>query len=364
MKVRAALFHGEPTLEVGAVDVGEIRDSDVRVRMQAVGVCGSDLHVIKGEWPRPTPMILGHEGAGVITELGPGVSGLATGQRVLVVWAPSCGRCVACAADAPTSCLEARAAIGRGEMLDGRTGFAARGEPVYRMTTVGALAEEVLLPASSVVPLPDAVQIDEAALLGCAALTGVGAVQNAARVARGDSVVVIGAGGVGLFVVQGARIAQAREVIVLDQEPERLALARRLGATATGAPEQLAQLLEARVPGGADHAIDAVGGAETANLAVDAARPGGQVTVVGLPAAGGRLDIDAFGLVTQQKTLVGSMSGSADPRAGLERLLKLLEEGALELQALVGAHYALDQVNEAISASLAGLPGRAIVRPS
>ena len=363
MKARAALYQGDPTLEVCEVELDPLRDGDVLVRMQAVGVCGSDLHVIKGEWPRPTPMILGHEGAGVVVEVGPGVSEAMVGQRVLVVWAPSCGACVACAAAAPTSCLEARAAIGRGEMLDGRTGFARHGAPVYRMTTVGALAEHVLLPASSVVPLPDAVEIEQAALLGCAALTGVGAVENAARVAAGDAVVVVGAGGVGLFAAQGARIAGAGAVIVLDPNAERLALARELGATATGAPDELAGLLDAHAPGGADHAVDAVGGAATANLAVEATRPGGRVTIVGLPQAGGRLELDAFGLVTQQKTIVGSMSGSQDPRAGLARLLELVAEGSLELEAMLAESYPLGKVNDAIGASLSGVPGRAIVRP-
>lgn len=362
MKTRAALFNGEPELEVCDVELESLGDGDVLVRMEAVGVCGSDLHVIKGEWPRPTPMILGHEGAGHVAECGPGVSGLSPGQRVVVVWAPSCGSCVACEGGAPTSCLEARAAIGRGEMLDGRTGFLRDGEPVYRMTTVGALAQHVVLPASSVVPLPDAVEIEQAALLGCAALTGVGAVENAARVGAGEAVVVVGAGAVGLFAAQGVRIAGARAIVV-DPNVERLALARELGATATGAPDELARLLDTHAPGGAEHAVDAVGGAETARLAVEATRPGGRVTIVGLPQAGGRLDLDAFALVTQQKTIVGSMSGSQDPRAGLGRLLELVASGSLELEALLAGTYALEDVNEAVAASLAGVPGRVIVRP-
>lgn len=363
MEARAALYTGEPELQLRDVELGEIQPGDVVVEMQAVGVCGSDLHVVKGEWPRPTPMILGHEGAGVIAAVGSQAAGVEVGQRVVVVWAPSCGTCVACRGGASTACVEARAAIGRGEMLDGRTGYSVAGEPVYRMTTVGAFAERVLLPATSVVAVPDALSIDHAALLGCAALTGVGAVENAARVAEGQSVVVVGAGGVGLFAVQGARLAGADPLVAVDPNRERLALARELGASATATPDELRELIAALAPGGVDHAIDAVGGAETTALAVDAARPGGRITVVGLPAKGGRLDLDAFALVTEQKTLIGSMSGSRAPAEGLRHLLELAEAGSLELEHMLAGSFPLERINEAVAASLAGTPGRVIVRP-
>jgi alcohol dehydrogenase len=363
MNSRAALFTGDRELEVRDVELDVPGPSDVVVRMQAVGVCGSDLHVVKGEWPRPTPMVLGHEGAGVVEYIGAGVSDVAVGQRVVAIWAPNCGSCISCCRGTPTACVEARGAIGRGEMIDGRTGFSLDGEPVYRMTTVGAFAEHVLLPVTSVVPLPDDVNIEQAALLGCASLTGVGAVENAARVSPGDTVLVVGAGGVGLFAVQGARIAGASEILVVDTNAERLALASALGATACGAPDVLDDLVADRAPGGADHAIEAVGHAETVELAIDATRPGGRVTLVGLPQAGARLEVDGFSLVAQQKTLIGSMSGSRDPRAQLERLLELVATGALQLAPLLGGSFALEQINEAVRASLAGAPGRVIVRP-
>jgi alcohol dehydrogenase len=363
MNTRAALFTGERELEVRDVELDAPGPSDVVVRMQAVGVCGSDLHVVKGEWPRPTPMVLGHEGAGVVEHIGAGVSDVAVGQRVVAIWAPNCGACISCRRGTPTACVEARRAIGRGEMIDGRTGFSLDGEPVYRMTTVGAFAEHVLLPVTSVVPLPQDVNIEQAALLGCASLTGVGAVENAARVSPGDTVLVVGAGGVGLFAVQGARIAGASEILVIDTNAERLALASALGATACGAPDVLDDLVADRAPGGVDRAIEAVGHAETVELAIDATRPGGRIALVGLPQAGVQLEVDGFSLVAQQKTLIGSMSGSRDPRAQLERLFELVATGDLQLAPLLGGSFGLEQINEAVRASLAGAPGRVIVRP-
>lgn len=363
METRAALFTGEADLEVRTVELDRLGPHDVVVEMAAVGICGSDLHVVRGEWPRPIPMVLGHEGAGVIESVGSGVSGLRVGQRVVVVWAPSCGRCISCLREAPTACLEARVAIGRGEMLDGRTGFSLDGAPVYRMTTVGALADHVLLPSTSVVPLPDDVRFEQAALLGCAALTGVGAVENAAEVSEGDTVAVIGAGGVGLFAIQAARVAGAREVIAVDHNEERLELARDLGATVATAPGQLVDVLEDRAPGGVDRAIEAVGHAETVSLAIDSTRAAGRIALVGLPRAGGRLDLDGFAFVAQQKTLVGSMSGSSEPRVALGHLLELVRNGSLDLDALLGESFGLEDVNSAIQTSLRGVPGRIMVRP-
>ncbi len=169
--------------------------------MAAVGVCGSDLHVVRGEWRRPVPMILGHEGAGTVEAVGAGVESVRPGERVVLSWAPACGECAACAQGRRTACLRLREAIGKGTLLDGTTRLRRGAETVYRMTTVGALAELVLVPARAVLPLGDAVPLDEAALLGCAALTGVGAVRNSGRVGAGSSVVVVGAGGVGQFCV-------------------------------------------------------------------------------------------------------------------------------------------------------------------
>jgi S-(hydroxymethyl)glutathione dehydrogenase / alcohol dehydrogenase len=357
VKTRAALFRavGEP-LEVREIEVEEPEAGQVVVRMAAVGVCGSDLHVVRGEWTRPTPMVLGHEGAGVVEAVGPGVEGLSEGDRVVVSWAPACGECAPCRSGRETACLALRAAIRAGEMLGGGTGIRADGETVYRMTTVGAFAERVLLPAAGVLPLGGELPFEQVALLGCAALTGVGAVLNAG-VAAGESVLVIGAGGVGQFAVQAARIAGAGRIVVVDPVEARREAVLRLGATEAVAPEEL------DAPDEFDWAFDAVGHATTSQTALRSTRGGGTAVLVGMPPAGARLDLDPLEFSNFEKRLTGSVYGSEPPARALPRVLSLVREGELELAGLIGPTHGLDEVNEAIEASLAGAAGRVLVAP-
>lgn len=364
MKTRAALFRapGEP-LDVREIELEEPRAGEVLVRMAAVGVCGTDLHVIKGEWERPTPMVLGHEGAGVVEAVGDGVEGLEPGARVVLSWAPSCGECADCGRGRPAACRVLQRAIGAGTLLDGRTGMSVDGETVYRGTATGAFAERLVVGAGSALPLGDDVPLEQAALLGCAALTGVGAVLFAARPEPGASVLVIGAGGVGQFVVQGARIAGAAEIVCVDPVEARLEQTRRLGATRVTAPDGLSETMRELAPDGVDLAFDAVGDPETSALALRWTRNGGQAVLVGLPAAGARLDLDPAEFSRREKLLTGSMYGSEDPAVALPVLLEHVRAGRLELEPLLGPSYALDDVNDAVAASLAGSPGRVLVTP-
>src|SRR5512132_2178363 len=217
MKTRAAIFHGPGRpLEVCEIELEEPRDDEVVVRMAAVGICGTDLHNIKGEWQRPTPVVLGHEGAGTVEAVGGGVETLRAGDRVVLSWAPSCGECADCARGRPAACVPLHRAIGAGTLVDGSTGMSLNGETVYRGTATGSLAERLVVAERVALPLGDDVPLEEAALLGCAALTGVGAALFAAHVGPGASVVVIGGGGVGQFVLQGARLAGAETVVSVD----------------------------------------------------------------------------------------------------------------------------------------------------
>jgi S-(hydroxymethyl)glutathione dehydrogenase/alcohol dehydrogenase len=209
MRTRAAVMHEPGALVIEELDVEEPLPGEVVVRMSAVGVCGTDLHSYKGEWDRPTPIVLGHEGAGVVEAAGADAT-LSEGDRVVLSWAPACGECGACRRGRPAACGPLSSAIGKGTLLGGRTGLSLGGETVYRGTATGALAERVVVAAGAAMPLADDVPLEHAALLGCAALTGVGAVLNAARPEPGFTALVIGAGGVGQFVVQGARIAGSR----------------------------------------------------------------------------------------------------------------------------------------------------------
>ena len=362
MKTRAALFHapGEP-LEIAEIEVEEPREGEVLVRMSAVGLCGSDLHVIRGEWPRPTPMVLGHEGAGVVEAVGPGVSQIAPGQRVVLSWAPSCRVCGPCRRGRPAACLRLREAFGKGTLVDGTTRLSRNGETVYRMTAVGALAERVVVSAETALPLADEVGVEEAALLGCAALTGVGAVSNAAKLAPGASVLVLGGGAVGQFVLQGARASGAREIIIVDPVAERTAKGLELGATHAAHPDELDELMSALLPEGADYAFEAVGRAESESAALRWTRAGGMAVLVGMPAVGARLEVDPFEFAAREKTLTGSIYGSEDPARALPALLARVKSGEISLAPLVGPKYSLDEVNDAIASTLAGEPRRVLV---
>ena len=361
MRTRAALFEGvgQP-LSVAAVDLAEPEGDGVLISMAAAGICGSDLHVIKGEWERPTPMVLGHEGAGHVVAVGDEASTLRVGDPVIISWAPSCQGCGSCLRGRPAACSKLRAAIGAGTLVDGTTGLSQNGSTVYRMTTVGAFADHVLVPERAAIKIPDGVPLEHAALLGCAALTGVGAVQNAARVEPGCSAVVIGAGAVGQFIVQGLRIAGATEILAIDPTPQRRAQALELGATAAADPSELGTLITARAEG-FDYSFEAVGGAATLRTAFDAVHNGGSTVLVGMGPPGQTFGLDPLELITQEKTITGSMYGSAEPPAMTERLLGYLADGRLQLGSMVGERFALEEINEAIASGLNGRGGRALV---
>ena len=364
MKTRAAIFRavGQP-FEIVELDLREPGPDEVVVRMAAVGVCGTDLHQINGEFQRPTPMVLGHEGAGVVEEVGAAVSGLASGDEVVLSWAPSCGDCGDCRRGRPAACVPLHRAIGNGTLVDGTTGMSLGAETVYRGTATGAFAERVVVAAKVALPTGGAVPLHEAALLGCAALTGVGAVLFAARATAGCSVVVIGAGGVGQFVVQGALLAGAELVVSVDPVEARRAQAVRLGATHAVHPDELREAMAELAPDGADYGFDAVGDPSTSALALRNTRSGGTTVLVGLPATGLRLDLDPAEFLRREKSLTGTMYGSEDPAVALPLLLDHIREGRLELASLVGPTYALDEIDAAVAASLAGSPGRVLVTP-
>lgn len=360
---RAALFTSasEP-LEIAEVELDPLGDEDVLVRMEAVGVCGSDLHVIRGEWARPTPMILGHEGAGVIEQVGQGVTGVEVGTRVIVHWAPSCGDCPACRRGRPATCARLRAAIGAGTRLDGTTGISQAGQPVFRMTAVGAFAELVAVPAASVIPLPDQMTMTEAALIGCAALTGVGAVANLVTVHPAARCLVVGAGGIGQFAIQALRRVGAEVIAVSDPSSTRRAAAAQFGATHAVPPDDLATLVEEI--GGFDFVVEAVGSPATIEAGIEATRIGGSMAMVGMAPTNSRAGFDPFTFVAQEKSVVGSMYGSADPAVTAADVIDASLAGEIDLGAMLGPSFALGDINEAIAVALEGNQGRTTVLPN
>jgi S-(hydroxymethyl)glutathione dehydrogenase/alcohol dehydrogenase len=364
VKSKAAVFHGHGRpLEVSQIDLDEPGPSDVVVRVAAVGICGTDLHSIRGEWSRPTPIVLGHEGAGVVEAVGAEVASVRAGDEVVLSWAPACGDCWDCRRGRPAACVNLHRAIFQGTLVDGTTGMSLDGELLYRGTATGAMSERLVVTERAALPTGGGVSLEEAALLGCAALTGVGAVLFAARVEPDSVALVLGAGGVGQFCVQGARIAGAETIVCADPLPERLELARELGATHATEPGGLKKLMAQVAPDGADYAFDAVGNPETSALALRFTRSGGTCVIVGLPAAGARLDLDPAEFTRREKVLTGTMYGSEDPAVALPLLLDHVRAGRLKLRELLGPTFPLEQVNEAFDAALAGSAGRVLVTP-
>lgn len=364
MKTRAAVFFeaGRP-FEVRELELDEPRPSEVLVRMTAVGICGTDLHSVKGEWTRPTPTVLGHEGAGVVEAVGAGVQALRPGDHVVLSWAPSCGECADCRRGRPARCLTLNRAIAASTLPDGTTGLSMDGEKVHRGTATGALAERIVVSERVALPVGEGVPLEQAALLGCAALTGVGAALFAARVEPGSSVLVIGAGGVGQFVVQGARIAGAAQIVCVDPLEARREQVQRLGATRVVEPERLKELMKADFADGVDFALDAVGDPSTTEVAFRWTRNGGTCVIVGLPAAGKRLDLDPVDFVRRERVLTGTIYGSEDPAVALPILLDHVRAGRLDLASQLGPSFPLDRINEAVDAALSGVPGRVLVTP-
>jgi Zn-dependent alcohol dehydrogenase len=362
IRARAALFDapGAP-MRVEDIDVEAPGPGDVLVRMAAVGICGSDLHVVRGEWTRPVPMVLGHEGSGVVEAVGDEVDDLAVGDRVVVCWAPGCRHCAVCAEGRPAACPNLRAGFAAGTLPDGTTRLRHDGRPVYRMTAVGALATHVLMPRPGVLPVPPGETFAEAALLGCAAITGAGSVVNLAGEVAGATALVVGAGGVGQFAVQGLRLAGAERIVAVDPTPARRAAARELGATHAVAPEELSELLDELGTDAIDVAVEAVGRPDTVALATGSVRNGGTAILVGLPPAGAAAELDVADLVVREKRVVGAMYGGAEPAVTLERLYAGSER--LELAGMLGPRFALEDVDEAVELALAGESGRVLVVP-
>jgi Zn-dependent alcohol dehydrogenase len=344
--VRAAVFSGPGSVAVESLRLEEPRAHEVLVRMGASGVCHSDLHVVDGEWPRPTPVVMGHEGAGVVEEVGEGVRGVSVGDHVVLSWFYACGRCAHCLAARAWACSGTKA--GQCVMDDGTRRFRREsGEEVYTYLAVGSMAERSVVPEAGAIPIPREVPLDVAALIGCAVTTGVGAVVNTARVEPGASVVVIGCGGVGLSVVMGAALAGADPIVAVDVSEEKLALASEVGATAVVRSVEEAGAL---VPGGVDYVFEAIGLVETVEAVPGLLRSGGVGVLVGLTAAGVRASFDVYSFVDAGKTLAGSIYGGAVPALDFPRIARLYLGGRLPLDRLVSHRIALDEVNDAFEA--------------
>lgn len=358
--VRAAVLTaaGAP-LRVADIDLPEPGPGQVRVRVAATGVCHSDLSLARGALRQPVPAVLGHESAGTVVSVGEGVTGIAPEDRVVLCWAPPCGQCWFCSQGEPWLCeRSADAAAAPYARWDG--------QDLYPGLSTAGFAEQTVVSQRAVLPVPDSVPLEQAALVGCAVMTGVGAVLNTAKVRAGQSVLVVGLGGVGLSVVQGARLAGAGAVIVVDRSPDKLELARSMGATETlEAGGELAKQVRALTDGrGADHAFDCVGLAQTLRPAWSSTRRGGSTTVVGIGSKDDKVSFSALELFHFARTITGCVYGSTDPLVDIPKLLGYAAEGRLDLGALITARTGLDGIDDAFAAMERGEGARVVVTPS
>lgn len=349
--MRAAVFEGPDQIVIDDIELVGPGPGEVIVRVHACGVCHSDLSAMDGTFPAPTPIVLGHEAAGVVEEVGDGVSLVDVGDRVVVTPSPPCGRCYGCVRGEPGVCVNAKG-VTTFAMPDGSTRLSRDGQVVYRGLGVAAFAEQVVTLETGVVRVADDVPLDIACVIGCGVQTGVGAVLNTAQVEEGASVVVVGLGGVGLSVVQGARVAGAARILAVDPNAARRDLAARMGATDTLDPTDgdvatTAYDLTGGV--GADYAFEVVGRSALIRTCIDATRAGGMTVMVGAPGLTDPLTLDfpvLFGAM--EKKLVGCFLGSSHALRDIPRYLALWQAGLLDLEALVTARRPLSETAEAV----------------
>jgi S-(hydroxymethyl)glutathione dehydrogenase / alcohol dehydrogenase len=337
---------------------------EVLVEMKAAGVCHSDLHPARGDWPAKTPLVLGHEGAGIVREVGAGVTRMRPGDHVVLCWAPACGECAPCREGRAALCDRVEKVSFRNRLPSGASRLHARGQDVAPFLGTACFSDFVVVPEAGAIPVSADVPFDALATIGCAVVTGVGAVANAARVPRGARVAVIGAGGVGLNVVQGAAIEGCSAIIAIDLRPVPLEIARTFGATDTldassDVPAAVRSLTSGR---GADFVFDTVGSPATLSTALAAVRKGGTVVLTGLSRADSQGTFAMFPFVMQEKRLLGSVYGSANPATEIPRLVSLYQEGRLKLGELVSRTYPLERINDALGALAASDGARGVIR--
>jgi alcohol dehydrogenase len=337
---------------------------EVLVRIRAAGLCHSDLSVINGDRPRPVPMAIGHEAAGEVVQLGDGVVDLAIGDHVALVFVPSCGHCTPCAEGRPALCEPGAAANGVGTLLSGQRRLAdSKGQPVNHHLGCSAFAEHAVVSRRSLVKIDPALPFDEAALFGCAVLTGVGAVVNTAQVRAGQSVAVIGLGGVGLAALIGAVATGAREVVAIDLAAGKRAMALELGATQVfdGADPECVDKVRAATNGGLDHVFEFAGSTRAFETAYRITRRGGTTTTAGLPPPQASFALPIVNMVGEERTLKGSYIGTCVPARDLPRYVALYRAGRLPVNHLMTGRLGLEDINEGFDRLHAGEAVRQVV---
>ncbi len=363
MEFRAAVLHkvGEP-LAIERVTMTGLVRGDVLVRIRASGLCHTDLEVIQGSLAYPMPIILGHEGAGIVEAVGDAVTEVEPGDHVVCSWNPHCGHCFYCARDLPILCEPFIRNQPAGRLLDGQTRYRLRGKPVHHFSVVSSHAEYCVVPESGAVRVPKELPFDRACLIGCGVMTGVGAVARLARVEAGASVAVIGCGAVGLNCVQGAVIQRADTIIAIDTDAAKLAMAKTFGATHTirAGAEALDAVKTLTSGRGADYVFECAGSEPSLQLMLEIVRPGGQAVILGKTNVNNKVSL-RFGSMMGEKRIIRSSYGGARPRRDFPWLAKLYLEGTLKLDELITRRLRLEDINAGFEAMTRGELVRAVV---
>jgi S-(hydroxymethyl)glutathione dehydrogenase/alcohol dehydrogenase len=364
--MKAAVFRevGTP-IEIEEIEVAEPNPGEVLVRLAASGVCHSDYHIVIGEWQTvPTPVVLGHEGAGIVEAVGEGVDHVAPGEPVVLSWSPSCGRCHYCVTGRPHLCEVAEGTAYRSVMFDGTSRMRRGQERIYSFMTVGSFGEYAVVPASGAIPMRDDVPFDRAALVGCAIATGWGSAVNTVTIPPGASAVVIGCGGVGLSALQGAANCSAVPLIAVDVSDAKLELAQQLGATHVVNAERDDPIEAVRaITGGrgADFTFEAIGIAATIEQAAAMLAPAGTAVLIGQVPDGVKITLDPLLISDREHRIVGSNYGSCAPAVDFPRILDLYVNGALDLDSMVSRRIGLEDINEAFEAIGRGEEVRSVI---
>jgi S-(hydroxymethyl)glutathione dehydrogenase/alcohol dehydrogenase len=340
---------------------------EVLVRLAASGVCHSDWNAVDGTAETPCPAVLGHEGAGIVEAVGPGVTRVAVGDHVALSWAPWCGECEECRRDLPQLCSTVWPAMGTGGLMDGTPRLSRDGEPVFHYSLLSTFAEACVVPERSCIPIPDDVPFDVAALVGCAVTTGVGAVWRTAGVRPGDRVAVVGCGGVGLSALLAAAAVGAEPVIAVDAAPGKLEVARELGATEgvlwQGDAGSTAAAVREASGGGVDYAVEATGRPEAMEAAFLSTRSRGTAVLIGIPRSDAVLSLPATTIPRMERRIVGSIYGSSKPERDFPLTLALYRRGHLPLDRLVSHRLPLDEAERGFELMQSGEAVRVVLEP-
>ena len=365
MTTRAAVLYGtDEDLVIETLTLAPPRRGEVQIRMGAAGICHSDAHVISGQAAQVLPCVLGHEGAGTVTAIGDGVTRVSVGDHVVLSWLPFCGACRQCLRGRTHLCLECQGPVWDGTLMDGTCRLTGADGEVRQLGTLGCWSENVVVPQESCVSIDRSVPMEVAALIGCAVTTGVGAVLNRARVNQGETVAIVGMGGVGLSVLMGAKLQGASQIICIDRQAGARDLAMALGATsfilADGVADIAAQVM-ALTGIGADHVFEAVGKRALQRQAVDYCCPGGQVIYVGLDGPDATIPLPTTEITRSEKIITGSIYGSACTDRDFVLYAEKYRDGLLPVDTMIGTRHGLDDINAAIADMMRGGCGRGVI---